>query len=211
MELDIKHVTIALAALVFGTAASPVLAQFGGDLVSDPPVEKATGDMDTVQLPAILDQATAIAQAEQQELEPGLAGGLDTGLALSGDLEQQVSSVGGMPLITEDLQQYPTYWPGYSNASYTRQAPPQPGSPEADMATTLGTLQGALQAGADQQNSQAHEAARLSELESEAGQAIGNLQVSETVLPTLTCPSEQTGVTRTTGPNARDNVNVPAG
>ena len=135
--------------------------------------------MDTVQLPAIFDQATAIAQAEQQELEPGLAGGFDTGLALSGDLEQQVSSVGGMPLITEDLQQYPTYWPGYSNASYTRQAPPQPGSPEADMATTLGTLQGALQAGADQQNSQAQEVARLSELESEAGQAIGNLQVQE--------------------------------
>src|SRR5207249_4911197 len=35
------------------------------------------------------------------------------------------------------------------------------------------------------------------------GQAIGNLQVSETVLPTLTCPSEQTGATRTTGPNGQ--------
>jgi prepilin-type N-terminal cleavage/methylation domain-containing protein/prepilin-type processing-associated H-X9-DG protein len=35
------------------------------------------------------------------------------------------------------------------------------------------------------------------------GATIGNLQVSETVLPTLTCPSEQSGSTRTSGPNGQ--------
>ena len=47
------------------------------------------------------------------------------------------------------------------------------------MATTLGTLEGALQAGADQQQSQGAEQGRLADLETENGQATGNLQVQE--------------------------------
>jgi len=47
------------------------------------------------------------------------------------------------------------------------------------MATTLGTLQGTLQAGADQQNSQADELARLEGLEAENAAATGVLQVLE--------------------------------
>jgi len=130
-----------------------------------------------VQLPNILIQDTSIAQYEQQELLPGMAGGFDVSQALTGDLEQQVSSAGGMPLVTGSISQYPTYWPGYANASYNQA--PAPGSPEGDMATTLGTLQGALQAGADQQTSQQQETARLSALEASAGAATGNLQVQE--------------------------------
>ena len=47
------------------------------------------------------------------------------------------------------------------------------------MATTLGTLQGALNAGADQQASQTAEAARMTKLESENASAVGNLQALE--------------------------------
>jgi hypothetical protein len=47
------------------------------------------------------------------------------------------------------------------------------------MATTLGTLQGTLQAGADQQNSQPAELARLEALEEENAVAAGLLQVLE--------------------------------
>jgi hypothetical protein len=47
------------------------------------------------------------------------------------------------------------------------------------MATTLGTLQGTLQAGADQQNSQPAELARLQMLEGENAAAAGMLQALE--------------------------------
>jgi hypothetical protein len=47
------------------------------------------------------------------------------------------------------------------------------------MATTLGTLKGALQAGADQQQSQGAEQGRLDDLETKNGQALGNLQIQE--------------------------------
>jgi hypothetical protein len=158
--------------------AGPAHAQFGGCgdtqldpcYVSDFPVETATEDMDTVQLPTIV-------QDEEEELLPGLAGGFAISEALSGDLEQQVSSAGGMPLTLDAISQYRDYWPGYSNAHYGQD--PQPGSPEANMATTLGTLQGALNAGADQQESQAGENQRLYNLEGTAAAATGNLQVQE--------------------------------
>jgi hypothetical protein len=92
----------------------------------------------------------------------GMYGGFDPTMALAPDLQQQVSSAGGLPLDTEIPGAYPTLWPGYSNASYDQA--PAPGSPEGDMATTLGTLQGTLQAGADQQNNQPAELARLQAL-----------------------------------------------
>jgi hypothetical protein len=124
------------------------------------------------------DQAQTIAGIEQQNIQPGEAGGFDWAQTLQGDLEQQVSSAGGMPLVTGAISAYSNYWPGYSNAGYL-QEPPPPGSPEANMSTTLGTLQGALQAGADQQQSQQAEAARMEDLENKAGNASGNLQVQE--------------------------------
>jgi hypothetical protein len=123
-------------------------------------------------------QAQTIAGIEQQNIRPGEAGGFDWAQTLQGDLEQQVSSAGGMPLVTGAISAYSTYWPGYSNAGYL-QGPPPPGSPEANTSTTLGTLQGALQAGADQQQSQQAEATRMENLENEAGNASGNLQVQE--------------------------------
>jgi hypothetical protein len=130
----------------------------------------ATTDIDTNLLPAVL-------AIEQENILPGMAGGFDASQTLSGDLEQQVSSAGGMPLIIENLQQYPMYWPGYSNASYVQNPPP--GSPEANMATTLGTLWGALNAGADQQASQEAESERMTVLEGENAGAEGNLQALE--------------------------------
>lgn len=130
----------------------------------------ATTDMDTNLLPAILN-------IEQDNILQGLAGGFDSSQTLSGDLEQQVSSAGGMPLIIEELQQYPVYWPGYSQVNYVQN--PKPGSPEADMNTILGTLWGALNAGADQQASQQVEAERMTELEAENAGAEGNLQALE--------------------------------
>jgi hypothetical protein len=107
----------------------------------------------------------------------GMYGGFDPTMALATDLQQQVSSAGGLPLDNEIPVAYPTLFPGYSNASYNQA--PQPGSPEADMATTLGTLQGTLQAGADQQNSQPAELARLQMLETENTAAAGVLQALE--------------------------------
>jgi len=107
----------------------------------------------------------------------GMYGGFDPTMALATDLQQQVSSAGGLPLDTEIPGAYATLWPGYSNASYDQA--PQPGSPEGDMATTLGTLQGTLQASADQQNSQPAELARLQMLEAENAAAAGVLQALE--------------------------------
>jgi hypothetical protein len=107
----------------------------------------------------------------------GMYGGFDPTMALAADLQQQVSSAGGLPLDNEIPAAYPTLFPGYSNASYDQA--PQPGSPEGDMATTLGTLQGTLQAGADQQNSQPAELARLQMLETENAAAAGVLQAVE--------------------------------
>jgi hypothetical protein len=130
----------------------------------------ATTDMDTNLLPAIL-------LIEQQNVLQGMAGGFDASQTLSGDLEQQVDSTGGMPLIIENLQQYPVYWPGYSQVNYVQN--PKPGSPEADMNTILGTLWGALNARADQQASQEVEAERMTELEAENAGAEGNLQALE--------------------------------
>ena len=107
----------------------------------------------------------------------GVYGGFDPTMALATDLQQQVSSAGGLPLDNEIPAAYPTLFPGYSNASYDQA--PQPGSPEGDMATTLGTLQGTLQASADQQNSQPAELARLQMLETENAAAAGVLQALE--------------------------------
>jgi hypothetical protein len=107
----------------------------------------------------------------------GMYGGFDPTMALATDLQQQVSSAGGLPLDNEILADYPTLFPGYSDASYNQA--PEPGSPEGDMATTLGTLQGTLQAAADQQNSQNAELARLQMLEAENAAAAGVLQALE--------------------------------
>lgn len=93
----------------------------------------------------------------------GGAGGFDPNMALAPDLQQQVSSAGGLPLDVEALAAFDTLWPGYSNASYNQN--PAQGSPEGDMGTTLGTFKGTLEAGADQQNSQIHELTRLQQLE----------------------------------------------
>ena len=107
----------------------------------------------------------------------GMYGGFDPTMALATDLQQQVSSTGGLPLDTEIPGAYPSLWPGYTNASYDQA--PQPGSPEGNMATTLGTLQGTLQAGADQQNSQPAELSRLQKLAAENAAAAGVLQALE--------------------------------
>jgi hypothetical protein len=107
----------------------------------------------------------------------GVYGGFDATMTLATDLQQQVSSAGGLPLDNEIPSSYSTLWPGYSNASYNQA--PQPGSPEGDMAITLGTLQGTLQAGADQQNSQNAELARQQMLEGENATAAGVLQALE--------------------------------
>jgi len=132
----------------------------GGLLVSDPPVEQNTGTI------------------AQSVITGGMAGGFDPLLTESGDLEQQVSSQNGLPLTVPAITtQYGILWPGYGNASYNQGA--APGSPEGDMATTLGTLHGSLLAGANQQSSQADELGRLSELEGEIAGATGILQVLE--------------------------------
>jgi hypothetical protein len=127
--------------------------------VSDPPVEAAT-------------EITAISVATG-----GVAGGFDPNLELAGDLEQEVSGAGGLPLMLAALNQYATFWPGYSDASYNQS--PAPGSPEGDMTTTLGTLQGALIAGANQQATQPTELQRLEQLELENATAAGVLQAQE--------------------------------
>jgi hypothetical protein len=108
----------------------------------------------------------------------GLAGGFDPNLALAPDLQQQVSSSGGLPLENNAIStQYTNLWPGYTNANYNQN--PAYGSPEADMAITLGTLEGSLQAAANQQASQTDELNRLEALETESAAATGLLQILE--------------------------------
>lgn len=107
----------------------------------------------------------------------GVAGGFDPNLELAGDLEQEVSGAGGLPLMLAALNEYTTFWPGFANASYNQS--PAPGSPEDDMATTLGTLHGALVAGANQQATQPAELQRLEQLELENATAAGVLQALE--------------------------------
>jgi hypothetical protein len=106
----------------------------------------------------------------------GMAGGFDANLALAPDLQQQVSSTDGLPLDNGAITgRYQTLWPGYSNANYGQSY--ADGSPEGNMLTTLGTLQGTLQAGANQQNSQTAELNRLEALETENGDATGIFQL----------------------------------
>ena len=105
-----------------------------------------------------------------------MAGGFNPNLALAPDLQQQVSSTDGLPLDNAAISgRYPTLWPGYSNANYGQSY--ADGSPEGNMLTTLGTLQGTLQAGANQQDSQAAELIRLEALETENADATGIFQL----------------------------------
>lgn len=168
--------------------ASPAWAQDDAIPVSDALVEANTTDIDTVQLPNISQTESGISQTEsnieqieENNIEPGLAGGFDYSQTLTGDLEQQVDSAGGMPLTQTALAKFTTAWPGYSIASYEQvNAGSSPvGSPEGNAAITLGTLQGALNASADRQQSQAAENTRLSALADKNQQASGNLQVQE--------------------------------
>jgi len=173
---------IVMAGLLGAALAAPAFAQLpfpggGGNICGLlPDTDPAAGGPCYVQDTA-QDNIAEIMADEDQELLPGLAGGFDASQALSGDLEQQVSSAGGMPLIIGNLQQYPQYWPGYTNASYVQN--PAPGSPEADSMLAQGTLWGALNAGAKQQQSQQAENQRLVNLEGDAAAAFGNLQVQE--------------------------------
>ena len=106
----------------------------------------------------------------------GMSGGFDPNLALSPDLQQQVSSTNGLPLDNGEIsRRYTMLWPGYGNANYGQSY--ADGSPEGSMLTTLGTLQVTLQAGADQQNSQIAEANRLEALETENLDATGIFQL----------------------------------
>lgn len=120
----------------------------------------------------------------------GMAGGFDPNLALAPDLQQQVSSTNGLPLDNGAISgRYPGLWPGYGNANYGQSY--ADGSPEGDMLTTLGTLQGTLQAGADQQNSQIAELTRLQALEVNNADATGIFQLLEIANETAIFEAEQ--------------------
>jgi len=171
---SVKFLFIAAAAVLL--SVSPVLAQsiLGGSIPmsalgampSGPgfPVSDAATQMNTYII------AISVATG-------GVAGGFDPNLELAGDLEQEVSGAGGLPLMVAALNQYTTFWPGFANASYNQS--PTPGSPEGNTAVTLGTLQGALVAGANQQATQPAELQRLEQLELENATAAGVLQALE--------------------------------
>jgi hypothetical protein len=139
----------------------------------------------------VSDQATEINTdiTATSETVGGMAGGFDPNLALAPDLQQQVSSTNGLPLDNSISPRYPTLWPGYSNADYGQSY--VDGSPEGDMLTTLGTLQGTLQTGADQQNSQIAELNRLQALELENAAATGVFQLIEIANETAIFRAEQ--------------------
>jgi hypothetical protein len=107
----------------------------------------------------------------------GMAGGFDPNLALAPDLQQEVSSTSGLPLDSSIPSRYPALWPGYEYPGYPHSD--ADGTREGDMLTTLGTLQGTLQASADQQNSQIAELNRLQALEVENASATGVFQLIE--------------------------------
>jgi hypothetical protein len=105
----------------------------------------------------------------------GMAGGLDPNLALAPGLQQEVSSTSGLPLDNRIPSRYPALWPGYEYPGYPHSN--ADGTREGDMLTTLGTLEGTLQASADQQNSQTAELNRLEALETENADATGIFQL----------------------------------
>ncbi|MBV8360532.1 MAG: hypothetical protein JO189_21745 [Deltaproteobacteria bacterium] len=178
-----KHYLFVLAAQIL--CAAPVHAQCLIGCGSGPiPVADEVTEENTSSIAASIDDIDSnelpeIVSIEQENILPGMADGFDWSQTLQGDLEQQVDSAGGMALTQPDLANYTTNWPGYTNASYDQNPPP--GSPEGNMATILGTLQGALEAGADQQQSQTAEAARMAQLEANIAAAVGNLQMLEVI------------------------------
>jgi hypothetical protein len=107
----------------------------------------------------------------------GMAGGFDPNLARAPDLQQEVSSTSGLPLDNSIPSRYPALWPGYEYPGYPHSN--ADGTREGDMLTTLGTLQGTLQASADQQNSQMAELNRLEVFETENADATGLFQLLE--------------------------------
>jgi hypothetical protein len=98
-------------------------------------------------------------------------------LARAPDLQQEVSSTSGLPLDNSIPSRYPALWPGYEYPGYPHTN--ADGTREGDMLTTLGTLQGTLQASADQQNSQMAELNRLEVFETENADATGLFQLLE--------------------------------
>jgi hypothetical protein len=107
----------------------------------------------------------------------GMTGGFNANLALAPDLQQEVSSTSGLPLDNSIPSRYPVLWPGYEYPGYPHSN--GDGTREGDMLTTLGTLQGTLQASADQQNSQTAELNRLEALETENADATALFQLLE--------------------------------
>jgi hypothetical protein len=107
----------------------------------------------------------------------GMSGGFDPNLARAPDLQQEVSSTSGLPLDNSIPSRYPALWPGYEYPGYPHSN--ADGTREGDMLTTLGTLQGTLQASADQQNSQMAELNRLEVFETENADATSLFQLLE--------------------------------
>jgi hypothetical protein len=107
----------------------------------------------------------------------GMSGGFNPNLALAPDLQQEVSSTSGLPLDNSIPSRYPALWPGYEYPGYPHSN--ADGTREGDMLTTLGTLQGTLQASADQQNSQMAELNRLEAFETQNAEATGLFQLLE--------------------------------
>lgn len=118
-----------------------------------------------------------------------------------------MSSTNGLPLDNSIPPRYPALWPGYTNADYGQSY--VDGSPEGDMFTTLGTLQGTLQTGADQQNSQIAELNRLQALELENAAATGVFQLIEIANETAIFQAEQ-DMTLRNSTNAQLNALVVA-
>jgi hypothetical protein len=169
-----KPIRIITIAALCCSIAAPVYAQLPGGgcgddpltpcYVSDPPVEQATDDMDTVQLPAILQALTTggdagVWQSNEEFLD-----------SLGILIQQQLGLSYSEPQLIELFEQL---YPGYS----TQQPAPVP---QDSVQTNLNTLNGTLQDARAQSWNWPKEQDSLTELEADNAGAGGPLQAEQT-------------------------------
>jgi P-type conjugative transfer protein TrbJ len=154
----------ARAQCIIGCTGAPSVITAPGSVTSDAPVEQATGDIDTVQLPAILQALTTggdagIWQSNEEFLD-----------SLGALIKQQTGLSYSDPQLIELFEQL---YPGYS----TQQPPPVP---QDSVQTNLNTLNGTLQDARAQSWNWPSEQDSLTDLEADNAGAGGPLQATQT-------------------------------
>ena len=162
--------SLLIVALILLTTA-PAFAQFGGQIVSDPPVEQATTDMDTNEIPQLIEQNATIAQSLTEGGDSGVWQPDEQFLDSLGTLIQ--AQLGLSYSDPQLIQIFEQLYPGYN----TQQPAP---TPQDSVNTNLNTLNGTLQDAQAQSQHWPDEQTQMIDLEADNAGVSGQLQAAQT-------------------------------